>query len=577
MRRTSLLVLVTVLAGCPEKTTPPPPYAHTGDAPPADEKLLPLPRFVLMSGIGFVHSNGATPEKLMPETCSGGVSLVDLDGDGKLDIIFTNGRRVDRPPQADDPPPLVAYRNLGDGKFEDATEKLGFAALPKRHAMGVYAAHAVSMSGPPDLFVTAFDGALFLRWKDGKYVDCTQEAGLAPLTWKDDNGGEHVAWSTAAAWFDADGDGRLDLLVGHYIQWTKEKDVQFNLDGKTKIYATPEYYAGLPLRLYRQKADGTFEDATKALGFEKIGDKGEAKFKTLGITLGDLGGNGRFAVVVANDTEPNNLFVWKDGKYTDEGLERGIAFDGDGKVRAGMGVDLVEETPGSWTLAVGNFSKEATSLYRGVEKLANDRASNAGLALPTKWVLTFGLGFLDVDRDGRLDLVLANGHIEPTVSVKQKEITYEQRPQVFRARAGGRLEDATEACGLARSVVGRGLAFGDLDGDGFVDVVVAVNGGAPLVYRCVPPAGAGNALRIDLKGKAPNPDAIGARVTVKQGDRVQSQSRRTGGSYLSQHEGTLTFGLGTATKADQVTVRWPSGKTKELGALEAKRHVIEED
>jgi hypothetical protein len=570
MRKTFLVAPAFLLAACPSKPAPPPSYAHTGGPEQAAETLLPLPRYVEMPGPGFVHVNGKSAEKLMPETMSGGVALVDIDGDGKLDLLFTNGRPVNREAQADDPPPVVAYRNLGDWKFEDATEKWGFKALPKRHAMGIYAAHAVSMTGPPDLFVTAFDGALFLRWKDGKYTDATGEAGLTPPTWKDKNGNDRPAWSTAAAWFDADGDGRLDLLVGHYVEWTREGDLEFTLDGKTKIYATPEHYTGIAPKLYRQKADGTFEDATKALGFDN------AKSKTLGITLGDLKGDGRFAVAVANDTEPNNLYIWNGTTYKDEGTEHGIGFDEQGKPRAGMGMDLVEETPGSFTLAVGNFSRESTALYRGVEKLAIDRAPVAQIAQPTRTSLTFGLAFFDADRDGRLDLVIANGHIEPTVSTVQKEITYEERPQLFRARSGGTFEDVGEKCGLTHAVVARGLALGDLDGDGFVDMVVAVNGGAPLLLRCVPPEGAGKALRLDLRGKAPNPDAIGARVTVKVGDRVQSQSRRTAGSYLSQHEGVLTFGLGAAAKADQVTVRWPSGKTQDLGAMDAGTRVLNE-
>jgi hypothetical protein len=570
------LILIALATGCPSKTaTAPPTPAYTKPAQPdgAPEALLPLPHFVDVAkaaGITFKHDNGATPSKLMPETCSGGACLVDLDGDGKLDIIFTNGRRVDRDAQPDDPPPLVAYRNLGGFKFEDVTEKMGFNALPRRHAMGVYAAHAVSSSGPPDLFVTAFDGALFLTWKDGKYVDRTKEAGLTPPTWKDDKGREHPAWSTAAAWFDADGDGKLDLLVGHYIQWTPEQDLLFTVDGK-KIYSTPEGYSGLSPRLYRQKGDGTFEDATDALGFRN--DKGKA----LGIALGDLAGDGRFAVAIANDTEPNNLYVRKGERYEDQGLVRGIAMDEQGKPRAGMGVDLAAELgPDTWTLAVGNFARESTALFRGLEKMAIDRAPGAGLAQPTRSVLTFGLAFLDLDRDGRLDLALANGHIEPTVSLKQKEISYEQRPQLFRARAGGKFEDVGAACGLDRSVVGRALALGDLDGNGSVDMVIAVNGGTPLVLRCDLPEGAGNVLRLDLTAKAPNPDAIGARVTVKVGDQVQVQSRRTGGSYLSQHEGTLTFGLGLAARADAVTIRWPDGKVQELGAQEKGLHAISE-
>lgn len=568
MQKISAFLLILLASGCPNSKSSPPAYTQPNPTNAPKESLLPLPRYAELH-LPWKHQNGASKDKLMPETMSGGVSLVDVDGDGKLTVIFTNGRRVDRDSQPDDPPPLAAFR-WKDGGFEDVSAKLGFDKLPRRCAMGVYAAHAVSMTGPPDLFVTAFDGALFLRFRDGKYVDATKESGLSPPSWKDQNGNDHPAWSTAAAWFDADGDGRLDLLVGHYIQWTKEADLSFTLDGTTKIYATPEHYKGISPRLYRQKEDGAFEDATKALGFDN------EKSKTLGIALGDLAGNGRFAVAVANDTEPNNLYVWKDGRYSDEGLDRGIAFDEQGKPRAGMGLDLVAEAPGSWTLAVGNFSRESTALYRGIEKMAIDRATKAGLAGPTRSMLTFGLAFLDADRDGRLDLLLANGHIEPTVATKQKEITYEERPQLFRALSDGRVEDAGEACGLTKAVVGRGLAVGDLDGDGFVDFVVAVNGGAPLVYRCVPPGKPGNALRLRLKGKARNPDAIGALVTVKQGDRIQCQSRRTGGSYLSQHEPVLTFGLGQAAKADQVTVRWPSGKTQELGALEAKLQVIDE-
>jgi hypothetical protein len=567
-----------LVSGCPPKTPAPPQrpsYAATnGSAPEPAEDLLPLPRYTdvaASAGITFRHENGASPSKYMPETMSGGVSIVDLDGDGKPDLLFTNGRRLDREARPDDPPPLVAYRNLGGGKFEDATARLGLDRLPRRHAMGVFAAHAVAREGPPDLFVTAYDGALFLRFEDGKYVDRTKESGLAPPTWKDEHGGEHPAWSTAAAWFDADGDGRLDLLVGHYVQYIPEKDVQWTLDGKTKTYATPELYKGLSPRLYRQKPDGTFEDATDALGFRN--DKGKA----LGISLGDLGGDGRFAVAIANDTEPNNLFVWRDGRYRDEGLERGVAFDEQGKPRAGMGVDLAAELgPDAWTLAVGNFSRESAALFRGLEKMAIDRAPVAGLALPTRSVLTFGLAFVDLDRDGRSDLALANGHIEPTIATTQKEIAYEERPQLFRARADGKFEDVGQACGLEKAVVGRGLALGDLTGKGAVDIVIAVNGGAPLLLRCDLPDGAGNVLRLDLRGKAPNPDAIGARVAVDTGGRVLVQSKRTGGSYLAQHESVLTFGLGRASKTRSVKVRWPDGKVEDLGALEAGVHVVSE-
>jgi hypothetical protein len=572
MKRVIWLAPALLLAGCPEKSPPtPPPPAPYAKATPAVQVAAPRVRFTDVGekwGIAFRHDNGRTDEKLMPETMSGGVAIADIDGDGKPDLLFTNGRRIDRDAQPSDPPPVTAYRNLGGGRFEDVTERWGFKGLPRRHAMGLAIAHALSKDGPPEILVTAFDGALFLRWEKDHYVDRTKEAGLAPPMWKDAKGNEHPAWSTAAAFFDADGDGKLDLFVGHYIQWTREQDILATVDGKTKIYATPELYKGQSPRLYRNKGDGTFEDATEKLGL--LNPKGKA----LGVALGDLAGDGRFAIAVANDTEPNNLFVWKDGKYVDEGLSRGIAFDEQGKPRAGMGVDLVSEGA-SWTLAVGNFSKESTALYRGVEKLGIDRAAAAGIAAPTRSLLSFGLAFADLSADGELDLVIANGHIEPSIQQVQKEIAYAEPPCFFRATGDGKFEDATQASGLAKPLVGRGLALGDLDGDGFLDLVIAQNGGPPLVARSEVPANA-RTLRLVLHARGDDPDAIGARATVKVGERARTASVRTGGSYLSQHELALTFGLGAATRADKVTVRWPDGKTQDLGALEAGTHEVRE-
>jgi enediyne biosynthesis protein E4 len=509
------------------------------------------------SGIDFVHENGAAGKKWMPETMGSGCALFDYDGDGDLDALLVNGRRWDGTGTAR----TKLYANSGTGSFVDVTQAAGLNV--DIYGMGVAVAD-YDGDGDLDLYLTAQGPNVLLRNDGGRFVDVSAQAGVAGVLWKDEQGRENPEWSTGAVWADVDGDGWLDLLVTNYVRWSAATDIYTSLDGKAKSYATPQQYPGSTPRLYRNLGDGTFADRTREAGlFLPEG-------KSMGVAMTDFEGDGLIDLVVTNDTQPNFLLHnLGGGRFEERGLMAGIGYDDTGRARAGMGVDIASvENDGVQSIAIGNFSREALSLYRQAGEVFVDAAGKAKLVQSTLRPLTFGLRFFDADLDGYLDLLLANGHIEPEINSVQKEIHYAQASQLFWNSGDGRLVDVSEQAGsfFAEELVARGLAVGDIDGDGDLDALFTTNGGPAHLLRN---DGAKGAAAFDLRGKGGNSRAIGAVVRVSVGEKTQVQMVRTGSSYLSHSPTTLTFGLGDAAQIDRLQIRWPDGSEEMLEKIEA--------
>jgi hypothetical protein len=568
-------LLLFLGAGCrpeaPPAPPPPPPADYLPRAAAAPEKPPPVVyRDVTReSGVRFVHENGSFGKKFLPETMGSGVVIFDYDGDGLQDLFLVNGMRWPghQADYRDQRPPATQalYRNLGGMRFEDVSARAGVQVS----FMGMGGAAAdVDGDGDQDLFVTGVGKNLFFRNDGGRFTECAAEVGLSAPTWTDKKGKKQGSWGTGAVFLDYDRDGRIDLFVANYVRWSEETDIFNTLDGTSKAFTTPDFYDGDSCRLYRN-LEGRFQDVTEEAGI--LHPNG----KSLGVAVEDVDGDGWPDLLVSNDTQPNFLFHNRsNGSFEEIALVAGIAYSPDGRARAGMGIDAFHELNGDGlTIAIGNFSKEPMSLYREEKEkrgFYRDDSAPARLGPATNPFLTFGLLFLDYDLDGLPDLCLVNGHIEPSIQEVQKEITYAQPPQLFRNQGDGRYAELKGAAGefFTRSLVGRGLAAGDLDGDGDLDLVLTQNGGPAAVLRCdsqVP----NRSLRLRLRSSGPNRDALGAQVWVTAGGTTQRRCVRTGSSYLSQSELTLTFGLGTRPSAEKVEVLWPDGKReswKEIAA-----------
>ncbi len=500
------------------------------------------------SGIDFVHENGAVGDKWMPETMGSGCALFDYDEDGDLDVLLVNGQRWDGTGAAR----TRLYANEGDARFVDVTEKVGLDV--DVYGMGATVADYDS-DGDLDIYITALGPNVLLRNQDGRFVDVAREAGVAGKRWSDDQGRANDEWSTSAAWVDVDGDGWLDLLVTNYVRWSKETDIYTSLDGKSKSYATPQQYPGSSPRLYRNRGDGSFAEITEEAGL-LLPDG-----KSMGVAMTDFEGDGLVDIVITNDTQPNFLLHNEGGGlFAERGLMAGIGYDDTGRARAGMGVDIASvDNDGVQSIAIGNFSREALSLYRQAGEVFVDAAGKAKLVQSTLRPLTFGLRFFDADLDGYQDLILANGHIEPEINSVQKEISYRQVSQLFWNGRSGRMVDISGASGpfFSEELVARGLSVGDVDGDGDLDVLLTTNGGGAHLLRNDGPVG--GAIAIDLRSEGGNRRAVGAVVQLTSGGRTQAQMVRTGSSYLSHSPLELTFGLGDAAVAERVEIRWPDG------------------
>lgn len=507
------------------------------------------------SGIRFRHTSGAFGKKYLPETMGSGVVVLDVDNDGRQDLYFANGKAWPGGPTTRAMPAL--YRNAGGGTFVDITRAAGLAV--QMYALGG-AAGDYDNDGDIDLLVTTLTGSrLYRNSGKGTFEDVTAKAGIG-----------RPGFSTSAAWLDYDKDGRLDLVVTNYVQWQLESDRYCSLDGKTKSYCTPESYKGETPFLFRNLGNGAFEDVTRKAGLHDPTSKG------LGIGLIDYNADGWMDIFIANDTQPNRLYRnTGKGTFVDEAVAAGVAFNDAGVARAGMGVDVADfDGSGRQGLLIGNFSNEMVSLYRNEGNgLFMDDAPTSSLGRDSLLALTFACFFFDPDNDGLLDVLLANGHVADDINKVQPKITYAQPAHLYRNAGRGRFSNvAAQIPALAAPVVARGAAHLDLDNDGDQDLVITVNNGPARVLRN--DSRSGRALRLSLVGVKSNRSAIGAVVRVTAGGTTRMAMVKTGSSYLSQSELPLTFGLGQASKVEQVEIRWPSGHVERLGPQAAGQTLV---
>jgi hypothetical protein len=373
-------------------------------------------------------------------------------------------------------------------------------------------------------------------------------------------------FSTSAAWVDYDRDGKLDLVVANYVQWSVQGDIYCTLDGANKSYCTPESYKGSSARLWHNLGGGKFEDATaKANFFDNTS-------KSLGVAILDYNADGWPDILIANDTQPNKLYLNKtNGTFEERAVSAGIAFSEDGVARAGMGVDAADyDRSGRASIIITNFSNQMLSLYHNEGNgLFVDEAPRSEVGRASLITLGFGCFFFDYDNDGWLDILVADGHIENEIEKVQKRVAYAEPPHLFRNLGGGKFEEATQKVGPAFATprVARGAAYADIDNDGALDVLMTTNAGRPWLFRN---EGATNkSVRVKLVGTKSNRDGIGTVVKVVAGKDHQSHMLRSGSSYLSQSELVLTFGLGSQSKADAIEVYWPSGAVEKLANINA--------
>ncbi|WP_081598357.1 FG-GAP-like repeat-containing protein [Singulisphaera acidiphila] len=499
------------------------------------------------AGLRFVYDHDPTLLRRLPETMGGGLGLLDYDGDGLLDIFCVQGGPFPAGSPSEGGGDRL-FRNKGDGTFEDATTASGIAAMPRGFGHGVTVGD-VDNDGFPDLFVTRWRSyALYRNRGDGTFEDATEAWGL---------GGER-GWPTSAAFADLDGDGDLDLYVCQYLEWDPETSSPCpdpQRPGQYQ-YCVPRAFKAEPDRLYRNDG-GRFVDVSDEAGITA----GDPNGRGLGVVAADLDGDGRVDLFVANDMTANLLYRNLGGMRFEEVAEAsGCASNAEGGYQAGMGIACGDvDGDGRPELAVTNFYGEGTTLYQNLGGgLFTDRTTAYGLAAPTRHVLGFGLTFLDANNDGYLDVAQANGHVNDF----RPAIPFAMPAQLLLGSGRGRLVDASARAGDCWKVerIGRGLASGDLDGDGRLDVLLLAQG-QPLSYlRNLGPGG--RALTLGLRGTGSNRDAVGAVVRVRAGGREQVQARLGGGSFLSASDGRLHFGLGEGPADETVSaeVRWPSGR-----------------
>jgi enediyne biosynthesis protein E4 len=521
--------------------------------------------------LDFRHAASPTSQKYLPETMGGGVALLDFDADGRLDVFFTNGARLEDPmpkgarPDKRDPRYWDRlFRQRPDGTFEDATERAGVRG--SGYSMGAAAAD-YDNDGHTDLYVTAVGAnTLYRNRGDGSFEDVTRRTSAAGS-----------GWSTSAGWFDYDADGRLDLFVARYMDWDFERGGAFYCgDPKFRAYCHPDNFKGAPNLLLRQKADGTFEDVSERTGVA------DPEGKALGVAFADFDADNRTDVFVANDSVRQSLYRNRgDGTFEDVALLSGAAYDENGKTFAGMGVDAADyDGDGLADVFITALSNETYPLYRNNGDLTFTYATQAsGVGQITVLYTGWGTGFRDFDSDGRRDIFVAQGHVLDTIERTTSYLKYRQAPLLMMnraaARGGASFADVSASAGapFRAPLAAHGAAFGDVDNDGDTDVVLAQTDGPAMLLRN---GGTKNRwLGLALAGTRSNRPAFGARVVVTDSDgRRQTVEATNAGSYLSSHDPRVLVGLGAAAGVRSIEIRWPGGQRQTISNPQIDRYLI---
>ncbi|HCS51183.1 CRTAC1 family protein [Rubinisphaera sp.] len=531
---------------------------------------IPFEDITEEAGIHFRHENGAAGEKLLPETMGGGCAFFDCDNDGDQDILFINSKTWTNTSN-EMPARTELYLNDGTGQFREAAQEWNINL--EIYGMGV-ACGDYDNDGNTDVYITAVGSNRLLRNTGSSFEDVTELAGVA--------GGEED-WSTSAGWFDYDNDGRLDLFVCNYLEWSRAFDLNqnFQLIGNERAYGRPQFFPGAFCVLYHNEGNGQFRDVSQDAGIQITNPTTEKPLgKSLGVTFDDFDADGYLDIFVSNDTVHNFLFHnQQDGTFAEISIVAGVAYDSNGNARGAMGIDSSRfRNNNDIGIAIGNFANEMTALYVSPEKslLFNDEAISNGLGPMTRLELTFGVFFFDADLDGRLDLMTANGHLEEDINKVQSSQYYEQPPQLFWNCGPDAISEFVPLNSdktseeFSKRLVGRGACYADIDLDGDLDILITTTGRTPRLLRNNQDT-ANNWIRFELSGTDSNRNAIGAVVKIKTETETLVRRIMPTRSYLSQVELPVTIGLGTSEQIHALEILWPGGNTEEFNNLEINR------
>lgn len=526
-------------------------FAESSAVPPTFEEISPS-----RSGITWTHTAGKSPMKHLPETSGAGCAFLDYDNDGWMDIYLVNSGKADfyTPPR---PLRNALYRNNRDGTFTDVTEKAGVGG--DGYGMGV-AVGDYDGDGLPDIYVTQYgQNILYRNNGDGTFTDVTAKAGVAA-----------AGWSSSAVWFDYDNDGTLDLFVGQFAEFDPSLGCGTDAAG-VHHYCIPHIFKPRPSWLFHNNGDGTFTDVSKETGIAaQLG-------KAWGAVATDINNDGKLDLFVSNDTVPNFLYLNRGGRFEEVGFDADVAYSADGRARSGMGVDSADYDNDGWMdLFVANIDEEIFALYRNLHDGSFENvAMPSGIGMATRWLSGWGLKFFDYDNDGDMDLLLSNGFPDDLIDQTSSMVTWKEPLLLFRGD-GKTFRNVSAQSGpvFSRSFPARGLAIGDFNNDGAVDVLISNNDAAPLLLK----NNVGHRhhwLGVRLIGRTCNRDAVGARVTYQAGDLKRSRMKVGGGSFLSSHDPRMVLGIGERSKMDWLEVQWPqpSGAKERFTNLPIDRYI----